>query len=191
MDFLASLPTWALMGIIGALAGLIGGLIAWSLQGRFRDGSRMPQLITFAAIGLGVALGTTVIVPAIADSAAAQCREAETGAAQVNRDMAGDRIDDVTTIGQLTVDCGTKTIVYAMNVSIVAAEVTEAGMEAVRQNFNSVQCTNTMWRDYISGGWTISSLYTFSDGTTRTVVADCSPPAVTPPTTTIPTIVVK
>jgi hypothetical protein len=191
MDFLASLPTWAIMGIVGAFAGLIGGLIAWSLQGRFKDGSRMPQLITFAAIGLGVALGTTVIVPAIADSAAAQCREAEAGAAQVNRDMAGDRIDDVTTIGQLTVDCDTKTIVYAMNVSINAAGVTEAGMEAVRQNFNSVQCTNTMWRDYLDGGWTISSVYTFSDGTTRTVVADCSPPAITPPATTIPAPVVK
>lgn len=180
MDFLASLPTWLVMGIVGAVAGLIGGLIAWSLQHRFKDGSRMPQLITFAAIGLGVALGITVLVPAIADSAAAQCREAEAGAVEVNRDMAGDRIDDVTTIGQLTVDCDTKSIVYAMNVSINAAEVTEAGMEAVRHNFNSVQCNNAMWRDYINGGWTISSLYTFGDGTIRTVVADCSPPAATP-----------
>jgi hypothetical protein len=181
MDFLVSLPTWAIMGIIGAIAGVIGGVIAAAVRSRFREGSRVPALITMFAVGLGVGLGVTVLVPAIEESHAADCRAAEQGAEETNRNMAGDRIDEVTTVGQLTVDCASKTIVYAMNVSVNAAEVTAEGMEAVRLNFNSVQCSNPLWRGYIDDGWTISSLYTFRDGTTQTITAVCdAPPAVTP-----------
>lgn len=183
MDFLVSLPTWAVTGIIGGLAGLIGGLIAWSVQHRVREGSRIPQIITTVAVLAGVALGVGVVVPGLENSAAAQCRAAEEGADVINRE-AGTQIDAVTTAGGLTVDCATRSLVFALSVSVPAADITEANMEAVGQAFTANLCNDAILRDFVADGWTISGVYSFSDGTTRTVAANCAPAVAPPPVTT-------
>ena len=182
MDFLVSLPTWAVTGIIGGLAGLIGGLIAWSVQHRVREGSRIPQVITTVAVLAGVALGVSVVVPGLENSTAAQCRSAEEGAVVFNRES-GRQIDAVTTAGELTVDCAARTFVFGLGVAVPAAEVTDANMEAVGQAFTANLCVDPILQEFIADGWTVSAIYRFSDGATRTVSANCTPVVVPPPAT--------
>jgi hypothetical protein len=182
MDFLVSWPTWAIMALVGAIAGAIGGVIALAFRSRFAANSRVPALITVVAVAIGVGVGNAVVIPALADSDAADCRAAEAGAAELNRTRAGTRIDELTTTGVMTVDCAARSMSYTFAVSRPRSEFTAAAIDGIRSAFDRGQCSNAVWRNYIDEGWTVANVYTFTDAATETMVATCTTPPTVPVT---------
>lgn len=180
MDFLVSLPTWAVMALVGAVAGAIGGAIAWALRSSFKPNSKVPALITGVAVAIGVGVGNAVVLPALADSDAADCQVAEAGAAELNRTRSGARVDEITTTGTMVVDCTAKSIAYAFEVSRPKTEFTAAALDGIRADFSRGQCVNPLWREYIDDGWTIANIYNFADGGTEIMVAACAATTATP-----------
>ncbi len=73
MEFLASLPSWAIMAIFGAIGGGLGGAIAWAPQRRSK--SRMAaRIVPAIAVAGSLVFANAVALPAIRDSAASECR---------------------------------------------------------------------------------------------------------------------
>ncbi|MCC6736744.1 MAG: hypothetical protein IT534_11550 [Bauldia sp.] len=173
MDFLAEWPAWAILALTGAIGGAIGSGVAVLLRANFPPNSRAPLLVTGAAIMIGIIVGNSVVLPALARSDAGACRAAEFAASELNRTQTGVRIDDITTAGTMTVDCTARSISYTLILSRPRAEFTAAALDGIRATFNAAQCSSAGWRGYIDDGWTVANVYTFADGTAETMAANC------------------
>ena len=55
MDFLASLPNWAILAAVAALAGAIGGAFAWF--GHRRIGPKAARFVPVIAVAAGLIYG--------------------------------------------------------------------------------------------------------------------------------------
>lgn len=183
MDFLVSLPTWAIMALVGAAAGAVGGAIAWALRSNFKANSKAPALITVVAIAIGVGVGNAVVIPALAESDAADCQVVEAAASELNRTRSGTRVDEITTTGTMVVDCTAKSIAYSFEVSRPKTEFTTAALDGFRAEFSRTQCVSPLWREYIDDGWTVANVYNFTDGGTEIMVANCAATAAPAPVT--------
>ena len=171
MDFLASLPNWAILVTVGALAGVIGGAFAWF--GHRRIGPKAVRFVPVIAVAAGLIYANASLIPAIASSDAAACVAAERAAELTNRTQAGTALDAITIVTEMLVDCETKSVTYDLAVDADMPAPDDPAWGTAFAAFNATQCNHPDWRGYIDNGWMIANLYSFRGGATRRLVADC------------------
>jgi len=173
MDSFAALPPWAIIAIFALIGGAAGGSGTYFLRKRY-PGATILRWLPLMAVVAGAALGTLIALPGIrANATPITCDGARELAAEANATAPGTEIDDVTTVIDMQVDCGSMTITFRHAVTLDIAEITDDVWAAAAANVSDGRCGSPLWRRFMEAGWVLVNEYAFEVGGNRSITASC------------------
>ncbi|MCW5715338.1 MAG: hypothetical protein KIT43_12565 [Bauldia sp.] len=175
MDSFAALPPWAIIAVFALIAGAAGGSGTYFLRKRYPTAGVLRYLPIMAVLA-GAALGTLIALPTIrANATPVSCESAQSMAERANDVAAGEQVNETVRAIGMIADCGLMEIVFELAVSLDLAGVTPEELAVATRSVSDELCRQGPLRRYIDAGWTLRNLYTFEDGGTHTITAECAP----------------
>jgi hypothetical protein len=83
-------------------------------------------------------------------------------------------LDKVTRMDGIAVLCGTRVVAFYKFLNVAPSALREGWRERKQKQWNDVYCTDPLWLDAIRGGWTVSTIATFVEGTRIYIDANCA-----------------
>lgn len=169
IEFLLTLPSWALSLGAGLILAIAGALLVRALK---LEGPWLRYL-PLVLVAIGYAATDRFALPALMQSDLGHCAIARATADETNRQRAGSKPDPLTTFVATTADCTGKTLSTRYAADAPRASLDPAGLSNVELMFTAETCGAPLLRRMIESGWRVENVYEFTSGEPLVMAAKC------------------